>query len=251
MINVQAIVDRMTSVLDAEGSERYLFDQDFKPAINSSIDWLVAVFNSAFSDNKLPEESLRDLIVTSVWQASSFSRINIDASALGYDVWGVLGIFPEPVITPDIKAPLLLSPEKSQFRSDISYIRSDFSAERLTIEEWNINRSNVFSPGNEVIKNGLKRYAYLGYGNYESSSYSSGGKEIEIRPSVADSFVALTLLKVPIKVVSVSDSVEFPESVFDVLYQKALNFIAYKQGDQTNLYSVTNQDVSTLVKLMI
>jgi len=251
MISVQAIVDRMTSVLDAEGSERYLFEQDFKPAINSSIDWLVAVFNSAFADKKLPEENLRDLIRTSIWQANSFSRINVSPSALGHDVWGVLGIFPEPVITPNIVAPLLPSPETSRYRGDLSYVKSDFSAQRLTIEEWNINRKNVFSPGNEVIENGLKRYAYLGYGNYESSSYNSGGKEIEIRPSVANNFVALTVLKVPTKVVNISDNVEFPEPVFDVLYQKALNFISYKQGDQTNLYSVTNQDVSTLVKLMV
>ena len=52
MIAVQTVVDRMKSVLDAEGSDRYLFDQDFKPAINSAIDWLVAVFNAAFSDKK-------------------------------------------------------------------------------------------------------------------------------------------------------------------------------------------------------
>ena len=251
MISTQAIIDRMTSVLDAEGSERYLFEQDFKPAINSSIDWLVAVFNSAFAEKKLPEENLRDLIRTSIWQANSYSRININPLDLGYDVWGILGVFPEPTIAPTTTPPLLLSPESSKHRGDLSYIKSEFSADRAVIEEWNINRKNIFSPGNEVLNNSLKRYAYLGYGNYESSSYNSGGKEIEVRPSIANNFVAITVLKVPNKVVNSSDKVEFPESVFDVLYQKALNFIAYKQGDQTNLYSVTSQDVSTLVKLMI
>ncbi len=97
MISVNAIVDRMISVLDAEGSDRYLFDQDFKPAINSSIDWLVAVFNSAFADKKISEENLRDLIRTSIWQASTYSRIHLDDSddVLGYQIWSLLGIFPD------------------------------------------------------------------------------------------------------------------------------------------------------------
>lgn len=251
MISVQAVVDRMTSVLDAEGSDRYLFDQDFAPAINSSIDWMVAVFNSAFAEKKLSEENLRDLITTTIWQASLHSRINIDGALLGYDVWAILGIFPKPVTTPQASPLTLPSPEKSDFRSDLSYLKSDFSAERLSIEEWNINKKNVFSPGNETVTNAFKRYAYLGHGNYESSSYNSGGKEIEIRPSVANEFVAIAILKVPVKVQQITDQVEFPESVFDILYQKALNFISFKQGDKTNLFSVTAQDVATLVKLMV
>lgn len=251
MISVQAVSDRMISVLDAEGSDRYLFDQDLKPAINSSIDWLVAVFNSAFAEKKFPEESLRDLIRTSVWQASSYSRIHINSDSLGYEVWTILGIFPEPKIAPHRDAIPLSSLEKSEHVSDLSYISSDFSAERLTIEEWNVNKKNIFSPGNIAITNGFKRYAYLGLGGYNSDSYNSGGEELEIRPSVASQFIAMTTLKVPEKITSISDEIEFPSSVFDVLYQKALNFIAYKQGDKTNLYSVTAQDVATLIKLMI
>jgi hypothetical protein len=62
MIPVQTIVDRVTSILDAEGSDRYLFDQDFKPAINLTKDWVVAVFNKAFADKKLSEENLKELV---------------------------------------------------------------------------------------------------------------------------------------------------------------------------------------------
>jgi len=250
MISVQAVVDRMTSVLDAEGSDRYLFDQDFKPAINSSIDWLVAVFNSAFSEKKLSEENLRDLIRTTIWQANSYSRIQLDNSSLNYDIWSILGVFPEPVIVPATIPPVLPTPETSVFRGDLSYIESDWSASRATIEEWNDNKKNIFTSGNNVLLNGFKTYSYLGHGNYQSSSYISG-EEIEIRPSVANSFVAITVLKVPSKINLITEQIEFPNSVFDVLFQKALNFISYKQGDQTNLYSVTAQDISTLVKLMV
>ncbi len=62
MIAVQTVVDRMIFGLDAEGSDRYTFENDFKPAINSSVEWLQAVFNQAFADKKLTEENLRDLV---------------------------------------------------------------------------------------------------------------------------------------------------------------------------------------------
>ena len=75
MIPVQNLVDFMKFELDAEGSDRYLFDQDFKPAINSAMNWLVSVFNRAFENDKLSSENLRDLIKTRVWVANNFSRI--------------------------------------------------------------------------------------------------------------------------------------------------------------------------------
>jgi len=251
MINVQTVVDRMVSALDAEGSQRYLFDQDFKPAINSAVDWLVGVFNAAFSDKKLSEEDLRELVRTTIWQANSFSRIQFNETSLGYSVWTVLGIFPKPSIHPASSPQTLSLPETSIFRPDLSYLESQYSAKRLSIEEWNDNRKNVFAAGNETLSNELKSYGYLGHGDYSSSSYSAGGPEIQIRPSVANEFVAVTLLKSPTKINLITDNVEFPDPLLDLLFQKALNFIAYKQGDGTNLYAITAQDVSTLVKLMV
>jgi hypothetical protein len=87
--------------------------------------------------------------------------------------------------------------------------------------------------------------------DYQSSSYDSQGPEVEIRPSVADEFVAITYLKYPTPITDPSDNIEFPKVLINLVVDKALNFISRKQGDQTNLYSVTQQDISTLVQLMI
>ena len=251
MIKTQTIVDRMKSVLDAEGSDRYLFEQDFKPAINSAIDWLVAVFNSAFSDKKLSEEDLRELVKTTIWQANSFSRIYFNQDDLGYKVWSIMAIMPNPVVTPSTSPPALAYPEKSSFRGDLSFVDSFDSASRASLESWNENRKNVFAAGNESLDNELRSYAYLGHGDYRSSNYNSGGVEVQIRPSVAGKFVAVTFLKNPNDVTDITDDIEFPETIIDLLFQKALNFISFKQGDKTNLYSVTERDISTLVKLMV
>jgi hypothetical protein len=44
-----------------------------------------------------------------------------------------------------------------------------------------------------------------------------------------------------------TDVIDFPNSVFQLLFDKALNYIAYKQGDQTNLYSVSSTDINQLL----
>lgn len=249
MINTQTLIDRMVAELDAEGSDRYLFDQDFKPAINTAIDWLVAVFNKAFADNKLNEEVLSELTYVKIWQASQFSRIKVDPAILGHPVWTIVNISPEPETYPAATPPTQLLPERSVLRTDLSFVKSNFSAERKSKEKWDKNRNNIFESGNEVMTGSFKRYAYLNPFNYSSSNYSVAG-EIEIRPSVAGKFVAISYLKYPSKVNVSTDNIEFPETLTDILFQKALNYISFKQGDRTSLFTVTANDVNQLAQLM-
>jgi len=252
MISVQTIVDRMRAVLDAENSDRYTFDQDFRPAINSSIEWLQAVFNKAFAEKKLTEENLRDLIIKVVYQTNSFSRVNFNEQDLGFKVWSLLSINPEPVVYPSSATITpVSSPEISLYRSDLSYVKGRYSAKRLTLEEWEENVDNIFEAGNDRLLNSFKIYAFLGWVSYGSTSYRAGGPETEIRPDIPNQFVGITFLKYPTPVSSITDSVEFPETLLDLIYTKALNFISFKQGDQTNLYSVTSQDIMILVQSMI
>lgn len=251
MIAVQSLVDRMESLLDAEGSDRYNFENDYKPAITSSVEWLQAVFNKAFADKKLSEENLQFLIRTVIFQTNSFSRIKLDTTTLGYKIWTILKVNPEPKVFPTTAViDPVTNPYDSKFRPDLSYIKSDFSASRLTTEQWENSHKNIFEAGNTFMGGSLKTYSYLNYSNYSSSLYLSG-PEIEIQPEIPNQFVGVQLLKYPTPVQLITDSVEFPESITDFVVQKALNFISVKQGDQTNLYAVTSKDISNLVQLMM
>lgn len=251
MIAVQKVVDRIESILDAEGSDRYTFDQDYRPAINSSIEWLQSVFNRAFADKKLTEENLRDLIRTVVYQTSSFSRVKLDSVSMNASVWSILKVNPEPTVYPSTATiNTLPNAYDSQFRSDVTYVRSSYSAKRLSTEQWEENRGNIFEAGNNILLNDFKKYAYLGDANYSSSGYGSF-PEIEISPEIPNQFVGITFLKYPTPINLSTDSIEFPETLINLVVQKALNYISFKQGDQTNLYSVTSRDVQTLVQLMV
>ena len=107
-------------------------------------------------------------------------------------------------------------------------------------------------PGNTILKGDLQDYAYLDFADYSSSSYTgnSGVFEIQIRPDVPNELIAMAYLKYPNQVALITDSIEFPENLTDLITDLALQFIAYKQGDQTSLYVVTERNISKLVNLI-
>ncbi len=212
MIQVQDLVDAMKFELDAEGSDRYLFDTDFKPAINSAMNWLVSVFNRAFEENKLSGENLRDLIKTRIWVANNFSRVKFDENVVNEKLWSYLAVIPKPVVYPNQAPPTLPNDYTSIFMPDVAYVKSDFSASKLTIEKWNENKKNIFEPGNNLMTNELVNYAYLTDIDYSTDTTYTQDKEIEIRPDVSGEFVALSYLKVPSDVVTINDTIEFPNT---------------------------------------
>lgn len=251
-ILVQEVVNRASAALDAEGSERYLFNQDYKPAINYSIEWMISAFNAGFSENKLSGEALRELVKIGVWQASSFSRIVFDPAIVGHSLWTVLAIYPDIKVHP-FSAPVPNpDPVASTYKPGVSYVSGKASTNRLTLEEWNDNQDNVFMPGNNVLGAPLVEFAYLDFADYQSTGYVvAGGPELEIRPSVANKFVALGYLKRPSAVASITDSLPFPDSMTNLIVEKALSYISYKQGDGTTLYEVTARDIQQLASLLL
>jgi hypothetical protein len=251
-ILVQRIVDQMKSQLDSEGSDRYLFDQDFKPAINFAIDLAVAAFNEAFAETKLSPEQLRELTKVKVWQASGYSRIAYKEADTGHPLWTIVAVYPDPKVNKSAISGASGSDKSvSRFRGDVSFIESIQSAKRLNLEQWNENRDNPFMPGNSVLFGGLKEYAYLDFADYSSSTYTgnSGQAEITVRPDVSGKLVAIAYLKTPTKVNVIGDSVEFPASLLNILVDMALNFVAVKQGE-AQLIRVTDALINQLVSLM-
>lgn len=252
MIIAQTIVDRIKASLDAENSDRYLFDQDFKPAINFSQEWLVAAFNAAFGAKKLSEESLRELTKIKVWQANDFSRIAFGASAVGHKLWTLFAVFPKPILHPSQGINPLTAPYQSSFQPDKTFVKSEHSAKRLTLEEWNENRKNPFVAGNEVItQSAIIQYSYLNFIDYSSTTYTPTDKiEIEVRPAIPKEYVALAYLKYPTPINLITDAVEFPDSLIDLMVEKCLSWISYKQGDGTSIYLVSEKDLIRLINFM-
>lgn len=251
MIVTSDLTTRILSALDAEGSDRYRFQRDLVPAINYGIEFLISVFNFAYAQNKLTEENLREVVRQRVWQTSKHSRIYFNPIDTGAEIWTIIRVSPEPILDPQISPLPNPEPMNSMFIPNVNFIRSEYSATRLTMEEWNDGEKNIFMPGNTSLQNAFKNYAYQNFINSKHGNVAANiVPEIEIRPYLDNQLVGVTYLVYPTPISAESDIILFPKVITNLLVDKALSFISRKQGDGTNLYSITKEDISTLVNIM-
>jgi hypothetical protein len=252
MFTAQELRDRMAFALDAEGSDHYRDDTDYIPAINLSMKWLTSVVNSALGKDKIGEEFFRDISYSGVFRTDDCSRVSLNI--FPNEVWTILAVYIDPS-TREIDgqtAPTIESDEDSYFLNHLLHKTSDKSCKRLSVEEWAKNKNNPFEDGydGDQICDALKRYAYLNPINYENTNIGGNSKELEIRPSVANDSVTIFWVKRPSEITDLSQNVEFPNSVFQLLFNKALDYIAYKQGDNTTIHSVTEKDIALLLSVI-
>lgn len=252
MIPAVQIIDRIQSALDSEGFDRYTWERDFRPAINYAQEWVTSVFSSAMGSNKFNEEGLQDLSYSRIWKTNRFSRFVFQPSIVGHNLWTIVAIYPECIVTPatDIVQPNL---DQSVYSPTHSFVSSYKSAARKTAEEMNLNRLNPFAAGNEVVTcPELMDYAYKSLTNYTGGydpSVSGSDMEIEILPSYKNKVLCMEYLKYPTPLVNEVDSVEYPLSIMNMIVEKALGFISFKQAG-TPLNQASNADLDKLITLM-
>lgn len=249
MISVQELRDQLAFALDAEGSDHYRDDLDYIPAINAAVKWLTNVVNSAYGQNKIGEEFFRDLSYSGVFRTSDSSRVSLNS--FPSEVWTILAIYVKPKTEgiQGIPAPATPNPKQSYYMANLLHLSSRLDCKRLSVEEWARNSENPFEQGydGDSVCDALKEYAYLNPINYRLQSILS---EVEIRPSIVNDYVTIFWVKKPGVITSINDDIDFPASVFQLLFDKALNYIAYKQGDQTTLYSVSSNDIQQLMTIL-
>ena len=241
MINALELRQQLAFALDAEGSDHYRDDLDYIPAINGAIRWLTAVISSAYGQDKFSEEFFRDLTNAGVFLTNNNSRVSLNV--FPSEVWTILAVYAKPdvEVNTSLPVPVTPDPKQSYYLSNLIHISSINDCKRLNIEEWAVTKTNPLESGYDgnQLCDDLKLYAYLLNSNL-----------IEIRPSIANGKATIFWVKKPSTITTITDDIEFPSSVFQLLFDKALNYISYKQGDQTNLYSVSSQDIQQLLTLL-
>lgn len=257
-ILVSDVIARIRRVgLDAQPNTDFYNDQiDLIPAIDSSVKWLVSVINAAKANNKQTEEFMRELAICDVYQTDGYSRIKFDDS-----VWSIDAIAPLCKTAPNgVPVPVLPTDDfTSVKRIDRSFVSSNYSAARRTIEEVNQNRNNPMSPG--YLPSGVSQsllvegsslnitFGYHGFYDYiYPSASTSKGTQITILPEIPKKLCAVFYILNPAQITSVNDIIKFPVSLFNMLYEKSLQFVSYSQGDGTTIWQVTEMDINKLFK---
>jgi hypothetical protein len=252
MILAQDLRNQLAFALDAEGSDHYRDDLDYIPAINASVKWLTNVVNAAYGQNKIGEEFFRDLAYSGVFLTSDTSRVSLNV--FPSEVWTILAVYANPITKAAAGVPVPATPDstRSYYLPNRIHLSSSSSCKRLDIEEWALTSENPFEAGYQGTQlcPGLQLYAYLAPYSYSGTSDVNKMAEIEIRPDEFNKELTVFWAKKPSVITALSQNIEYPNSVFQLLFDKALNYIAYKQGDQTTLYSVSAEDIQELISIL-
>jgi hypothetical protein len=161
----------------------------------------------------------------------------------------------KPIVSVHYNTATQLKPHESTFRPELSHIDSDKAAKRLTIEEWAKNVDNPFSSGANLDCNEIEEYAYLNAVDYTNLTGPTniGGyqldppREIEIRPGTAGQLISIWYLELPGKITDAADTVNFPATMKNIVTEKALQYLAYKIGDHTTVYTVSGADIQNII----
>ena len=248
-ILVSNIVPRINSTIDSEGSQRFLFDEDIKPALNYAVEYSISVFNSIFSKDKLSEEILKELIRVRCWKTNNKSRFTIDDTVTGDVLWSILSIMVRCEIEGAAPAGIFI---ESVYVPQVIFKKSKYYAKRLTREQWAEKETNRFIAGSPLETcPDLIKYAWTNFSDYTgtAATYTNSKNEIEISPDVSNTLIACSYLRKPATINVMTDIIELPEIMTNFVINKAVQYLSYKENDNTNLYGITSKDTDLLIKL--
>jgi len=259
MILASDIVSTLQSRLDAERTDYYNFQDNFKEAINESVKFIVSLIDSAVEQNKFTTEVLYPLQKALVIHLSKHSRFTFDDTR----IWAIRSINPLPKTEPNISVIPIEIEETgvSVERPDLIHIYSGYECMRLTKEEWEVNAGNPFKPGNIIMKcstllDGSRdnvKFAYLNpynYGSYKDGEPAYQVSEIEIRPYIPLRNITLFYVERPSDIETESDVILLHNKLYNFLTEKCLQYIAYSQGDGTSVFQLSTNEINTIVNLL-
>lgn len=257
MFTVQELDELIDAGLDATGSQRYLFDQDKKPAINSAISRAITAGGWALANRKGSEEMLWELKEDKIFQSNFFGGIAINDAlpSLGHTVWNVLAVYAEPEVSPPITV-VSGQPNQTIVYPNNVPLGSKFPVQRMTAEQVAVANTNIFMSGNETLAATPMRtygYYYMGQRVTSQNIIQATQGEIFITPRSLASrkLFWVSYLRTPATITAITDNIDLPRSFMRTLASWALEYLSFKQGDGTTLNSVASKDAGMLFNFQV
>ena len=258
-----SIADAVRAKLDAEGSSYYRDDLDIIPALNLCQDNILTTINSKLGAKKFAEEFYRGLIKNRIYQSSIYARVQIDQPTLSpaIQVWSILSVVVSPqIVTPTSTTPATFTPTGNPYSSLTNYVyfNGGTACKRLNSQERYSNQNNPMEagwagdPANPNPQN--ISYAYLSHTDYESFLNPNVIYEIEIIPKNVNTIsapIGVTFVNYPTRIVNTTDILDWHPVAQEILVEGTLWNIAWKQGDKSTVWQLSEQQLSELLSSMI
>lgn len=230
MILASDVVADLEFLLDDENSERYDFDNNFKPAINAAARYIMSAFDKAFERGILSPTVFGELLFGEKITPSSIT--GLDASKVVVTVasiWRLVGVDPAPIFeTNDYVGPtkslakyrtfdMAANPEEDPFEAG--------SAQSTDLAQYSFTSINIVDPSGTPARN------------------------LIVRPELAGD-CAVVYLSNPTKVTLTTSNIEFPYILYQPLLMKAYSYLMIQAGKEAlSNIQIADKDVQELVAL--
>lgn len=275
----QDVKDNAQSLVDAEGGQYYLDQQDWIPAINMAYQRALTACRWELANRSGAEEQLSELKVDLLFRSNGIGVVDLGhaksatnpATENPFKPWSIVAVYAEPT-----RAPLLSTapptPLPIPANGSLSYywdggntrpVGSAYPVQRMTAEQLAVATTNQYMSGNETLAlnsqgqpGHMRSYAYAIAGDQQSINDNIPGDSpnlsIIIKPFALSSnqWFWISYLKEPNTITAMTGSntgtILFPKSFLRTIADWTLYYLSIKQGDGTTLNSTAQQDAMAL-----
>lgn len=230
MILASDLVTDLQFLIDDENSDRYDFDNDYKPAINLAVRYIMSAFDQAFERGSLSPTVFGELLFGEKITPTAIT--GLEACKLVVTVttmWRVVGVDPAPIFeTADYIGPA---------KSIATYLPFNMAG---NVEE------DPFEAG-AIQSTDLTRYSFTSMNIIDPTGTPI--RHLILRPGVTTD-CAVVYLKTPTKVIATGTSFEFPYVLYQPVLMKAYQYMLFQAGKQPlQNMQVSDKEVQELVAL--
>jgi hypothetical protein len=236
MILASDLVADLQFLVDDENSDRYDFDNDYKPAINGAVRYIMSAFDKAFERGSLSPTIFNELLYGQVTAVTTLPLVDAVKVAItnplinSETLWRLVGVDPTPVV------------------SGSDYVMAGARLAKFVpfIESGDMN-DDPFEPGYSSVATDVKGYSYTHINTITPDA--TPAQYLVVRPKPPGS-VGIIHLRTPTKVVLTSTEFEFPPVLYQPVLMKAYQYMMIQAGKQPiQNIQISDKDVQELVAI--
>lgn len=280
-ITAQQVYDSARPMVDAEGSQRYLPDQDWLPSINAAYQRALTAYRWQLANKSLSEEALAELLVDLLFRTNGIGVIDLNlsrsatnpATVNSLKCWSVIAVYAEPQIAgllPSVPPPAFPEPANGS----LSYYwdggssrprESKFPVQRMTREQLAVASTNRYMAGSEALAldssgspSKMRTYGYYIAGDQQSINDNLPGDQPSIsllmKPSAlsVNKWFWVSYLRTPNALTAFTGTntgtLSLPVSMLRIIADWTLEYLAMKQ-DGVPLKTTAQEDAAILFQM--
>jgi hypothetical protein len=240
MLLASALVSDLEFLVDDENSERYSFANDYMPALNMAVRYIMSAFDKAFERGVLAPSIFNELLTAVLVSPTAIP--NEDAVKLALTsvfivqekLWRIVGVDPDPVIsgTTDYVT------AGARLAKFIPLINSGGATE------------DPFAPGYAGLASDLDLFTYTQINTIDPDG--GAAQYLVVRPAPTNTKVGIIHLRTPTKISAVDSEVEFPPVLHQPVVMKAYQYLMIQAGrEASTALQVSDKDVKELTALFM